>query len=100
MNFDKFLFSRNDSRNQQTSDIFYYTIVYIEIELYPTTIVFFFFLFFLNLLSPELHELFNTKVQLEILLAPVLVYGSFEIYMFFTRVTRCMQHALRIRPNT
>lgn len=96
MNFDKFLFSRNDPRNQQTSDIFYYTIVYIEIELYPTTIVF----FFLNLLSPELHELFNTKVQLEILLAPVLVYGSFEIYMFFMCVTRCMQHALRIRPNT
>lgn len=55
-----------------------------------------FFFFFLNLL---LHELFNTRVQLEILLAPVLVYGPFEIYTFFTRcytLYATREHALRI----
>lgn len=84
MNFGKFFFSRNRSKRSTHKEIG--TLSDDES---------FFFLFFYYPSNCTNLGLFNTKVQSRILLASV--YGPFEIYTFFTRVTRCMQQ--RTRPK-
>lgn len=65
-------------------------------KFYPTRVFFLFFKFIIPRIV-RISDLFNTKVQSRILLASVSIYGPFEIYTFFTRVTRCVQQ--RTRPK-